>query len=97
MANIVLHEQDLINAARMMREAADEMEKTKKRADEIISNMQKNWVSANATKYLEKYKENNENFDKLIKAVGSYEDFLLNDVLVKYRNLVNRVSESMNG
>lgn len=95
MKSIVLHESDLTNAARMMEEAAQEMEKSKKKADEIIEEIRKIWGDSKGREYREKYEKLSDNLPKLIKAVREYKDFL-NKVLEKYRQFSSEVKESIN-
>ena len=95
MANVVLHAQDLLEAARKMEDAALRIDRALQSLDTTMSDLDAVWSDENSKKYLSRYAELKQEFPGFKNAVHGYSEFLNQVVSTYQREYVDQVSQSV--
>ncbi len=96
MAVVSLREQNLLEAATKMENAAKTIDAAIAKIDSTISDIEADWKDENSKRYLERYAELKQDFPEFKKAIHDYSSFLRRVVQIYQQEFVEPTSESVN-
>lgn len=93
---VSLNADSLLNAAKRMSEAANQIDDSIVKIDNAMSNLNTVWRDDNSQKYLEKYTELKETvLPDFKRSVRDYSDFLVKVVEIYKKEFLEETSESV--